>query len=68
MELLSCILGKASSEGLFHCVKVARNAPPIKHLLFADDLMLFVKANMGRLSTYGIVWIFSIARLDSKPI
>lgn len=32
-------------EGLIHGVKVVRSAPAVSHLFFADDCLLFFKAN-----------------------
>ena len=50
MEVLSRILLEAEEEGVIHGVKVARNAPSISHLSFADDSLLFCysKLNEGR--------------------
>jgi hypothetical protein len=43
-EALTCILKKCNREGKITPLKVARNAPGISHLLFADDSLLFFKA------------------------
>ena len=45
-EGLSSILNDYGSKGLIHGCKVARTAPVISHLFFADDCFLFFKANM----------------------
>lgn len=37
-------LNKAEQEGLIHGFKVAKNCPPITHLFFADDCLIFIKA------------------------
>jgi hypothetical protein len=46
-EGLSCLLrSRGISENLVG-IQVAPTAPPVNHLLFADDSMLFFKANIG---------------------
>lgn len=44
-EVLSRLLLLEEERGFIHCVKVNRAAPSILHLLFADDIMIFVRAN-----------------------
>ncbi|XP_031099874.1 uncharacterized protein LOC116004082 [Ipomoea triloba] len=44
-EGLSLLLQQAESRGSFHGCRVARGAPSVSHLLFADDSLLFFKAN-----------------------
>ncbi|XP_026437835.1 uncharacterized protein LOC113336058 [Papaver somniferum] len=46
MEALSRYLTNAESQGLIHGTKVCSEALAINHLLFADDCMIFCKANM----------------------
>ncbi|XP_031111882.1 uncharacterized protein LOC116015853 [Ipomoea triloba] len=41
---LSVLLQKAEARGDIHGVKVARGAPSVSHLFFADDSLLFFKA------------------------
>ncbi|XP_031096825.1 uncharacterized protein LOC116001061 [Ipomoea triloba] len=43
-EGLSLLLQQVESRGLFHGCRVARGAPPISHLFFAYDSLLFFKA------------------------
>jgi hypothetical protein len=44
-EILSkLILGEENLESL-HGIKMASTSPPISHLLFADDVMIFSQAN-----------------------
>ncbi|XP_031124312.1 uncharacterized protein LOC116027022 [Ipomoea triloba] len=44
-EGLSVLLQQAESRGDIHSIKVARGAPSILHLLFADDTLLFFKSS-----------------------
>ncbi|WZZ24801.1 hypothetical protein YC2023_008202 [Brassica napus] len=44
-EVLSGLCCKAQESGLLPGIKVARNCPPINHLLFADDTMFFTRSN-----------------------
>ncbi|XP_019179523.1 PREDICTED: uncharacterized protein LOC109174723 [Ipomoea nil] len=37
---------KAQMEGAIHGCRVARGAPPVSHLFFADDSLLFFKVNI----------------------
>jgi hypothetical protein len=43
-EALSRILQQQESLGILKGIKIAKNCPPITHLLFADDLIIFAKA------------------------
>lgn len=44
-EGLSCLLKSRSESSNLHGLQVAPSAPPVSHLLFADDSLLFFKAN-----------------------
>lgn len=44
-EGLSCLLSETERNGGMHGCRVARAAPPITHLFFTDDSLLFFKAN-----------------------
>lgn len=48
LEGLPCMLNKAESKGSLHGLKVARSAPPMRHLTFADDVLIFFKANVDQ--------------------
>ncbi|XP_019164478.1 PREDICTED: uncharacterized protein LOC109160650 [Ipomoea nil] len=45
-EGLSLLLQDSQAKGLIHGCRVARGAPPISHLFFADYSLLFFKANL----------------------
>lgn len=45
MSILSGHLTKSQDDGNFKGIKVSRNAPSINHLIYADDILLFFKAN-----------------------
>ena len=44
-EGFSALLNAAESAGLITGVKICANAPSISHLLFADDLLILIRAN-----------------------
>ena len=44
-EGLSSLIRRQEKAGLIHGVKVARGAPMVSHLFFADDAFLFFRAN-----------------------
>ncbi|XP_059440565.1 uncharacterized protein LOC132173020 [Corylus avellana] len=44
-EILSRLIEREESLGLLHGIKMARRCPTISHLLFADDVIIFSKAN-----------------------
>jgi hypothetical protein len=41
---LSRLIAREENLGLIHCIKMTRICPPISHLLFADDVIVFSKA------------------------
>jgi hypothetical protein len=43
-EVLSRLFHKQESIGLLQGIQIAKSCPPINHLLFVDDLIVFVKA------------------------
>ncbi|XP_026416843.1 uncharacterized protein LOC113312295 [Papaver somniferum] len=47
MEVLSKLLLKAEKDNLVSGIKVAKTAPSVSHLFFADDFFLFSKANLN---------------------
>ena len=61
-EGLSSLICNQERAGFLHGIKVARSAPSISHLFFADDCLLFFKANLNEariikslLAIYGII-------------
>jgi hypothetical protein len=44
-EILSKLLLREETLGALHGIKTARSSPPILHLLFVDDVMIFSRAN-----------------------
>jgi hypothetical protein len=49
-EALSRLLIKEELAGNLHGIKISRNSPPVSHLLFADDLMVFSKGTANEAS------------------
>jgi hypothetical protein len=45
MEKLSCLISKKVSDKVWQPIHVSKNGLGISHLLFADDVLLFIKAN-----------------------
>lgn len=45
MESFSRTLSDAENKGLISGFKINKNCPSISHLLFADDCLIFAKAN-----------------------
>lgn len=43
--MLTCLLHQSIRWGVLHGVRVARGATPISHLMFANDLIIFCRAN-----------------------
>lgn len=50
-EALSHLIKREEDKGSIHGIKIARVAPPISHLLFANDAMLLYRANNFEAST-----------------
>ncbi|XP_065859834.1 uncharacterized protein [Euphorbia lathyris] len=45
MERLAHLIQEAMSKGILHPVSINKFCPPISHLFFADDVMIFVEGN-----------------------
>ncbi|KAF7815029.1 reverse transcriptase [Senna tora] len=45
-NVLSCALSKLQEAGIVKGIKVAREAPAVNHLLYADDSIMFFKADL----------------------
>jgi len=52
MNVLSGLLVKAQNQGSLKGIKVARNAPPINHLIYADDILLFTRADLDTIQHF----------------
>ncbi|KAL0301989.1 UNVERIFIED_CONTAM: putative mitochondrial protein [Sesamum radiatum] len=44
-EALSSLVGRLEHEGILQGLSVCRNAPPISHILFVDDTLIFSQAS-----------------------
>uniref|UniRef100_A0A803NTT8 Reverse transcriptase domain-containing protein n=1 Tax=Cannabis sativa TaxID=3483 RepID=A0A803NTT8_CANSA len=49
-EVLSKLISQAEGQGRIHGIKIARDAPSVSHLMFADDTILFTRANVREAS------------------
>lgn len=50
MEVLSRLMMRAEASAAIHGIKISRAAPPLSHLLFADDTMVFARATVAEFS------------------
>lgn len=53
-DVLSRLISRAERLGQIHGIKISRVAPPISHLLFADDTMIFIRADAGEASAVSV--------------
>jgi hypothetical protein len=47
LEILSRLIEKEENLGLLRGIKMASSCPPISHILFADDVLIFSKSNVS---------------------
>ena len=48
MEGFTALINDYEEKNMINCIKVARSAPSISHMFFADDYYIFCKASMER--------------------
>jgi hypothetical protein len=61
-EGLSSLIRDAETRGVLTGTKICRRAPPVSHLLFADDCFLFFKADVGEVNVMkDILTLYEIA-------
>ena len=46
-NILSCMIHQSESQGLWRGIKICKEASPITHLLYADDSLFFLEANIA---------------------
>ena len=51
VNYLSQMIEEKCNQKLWNLVKASRNGPAFSHLMFADDLVLFAKADLSNCST-----------------
>ena len=51
IERLGHVINQAVSEGKWKPIKLSRRGPPLSHLFFADDLILFAEASESQIVT-----------------
>uniref|UniRef100_A0A803Q980 Reverse transcriptase domain-containing protein n=1 Tax=Cannabis sativa TaxID=3483 RepID=A0A803Q980_CANSA len=52
-DVLSRMLDRSQDKGDIHGIKISREAPAVTHLMFADDTLLFSRANTMEASIIG---------------
>ncbi|GAA0162497.1 hypothetical protein LIER_18578 [Lithospermum erythrorhizon] len=50
-EALNCLINKEEHNGRIRGVRVCKNGPPVSHLFFADDTLLFCRARVEEMCT-----------------
>lgn len=65
-NVLSGLLHRESNNQSIHGIQVARHAPKITHLLFADDNLLFARANQNEANT--IMQVLTMYQLASGQL
>lgn len=73
-KCLSRMISRAESLNLLPRVKVAESASPISHLLYVDDVVIFLRANLTEASTMKhildkyFLWSSQIINLQKSTI
>lgn len=52
LEVLSKLIAKEEEKGLFYSVKIFREANPLTHLFYIDNLLVFCKAKEEEASIF----------------
>lgn len=51
-EVFSRLMGRKEAGGNVHGIRIARNAPAVSHLLYADDLLVMWRANRSDATSF----------------
>lgn len=62
-EGLTCLLKTKNESSHLSGIRVAPSAPPVSHLLFADDSLLFVKAGIDGATELSLCWRVTVMPL-----
>lgn len=56
MNVLSSLLIKCQEVGSLKGIKISQKAPPINHLIYADDILLFLKAYTSSINKFKTIF------------
>lgn len=48
MEKLSVMIQNAVNANIWQPIRISKNGPPLSHIFFADDVLLFCKENFSQ--------------------